>query len=174
MIGKTMTTARRRLGHFPRLPLAVCLAVVLGPGGFHTLTGVRAATSELVVIDHRSGLAIHGYDPVAYFVDGRAVEGREGVEHPFAGAVWRFHNPGNRAAFMADPDIYLPRYGGYDPVAVARGVAAAGDPRLWLIVERRLYFFYDQRAREAFAAGAAAIAAAADKRWPSVRQTLSP
>src|SRR5205085_8059861 len=148
MIGKTMTAARRWRVHLTPLPLAVCFAA-LGLGGFLAETGGRAATTELVVVDHRSGLAIHGYDPVAYFVDGRAIPGQDEIEHAFAGAVWRFRNPGNRAAFIADPAVYLPYYGGYDPVAVARGVAAAGDPRLWLIVERRLYLFHDQQARDA-------------------------
>jgi len=174
MIGKTMTAARRWRARLTRLPPALCLGAAVVLGGFLSQTGVRAATTELVVVDHRSGLAIHGYDPVAYFVDGRALQGQDGIEQPFAGAVWRFRNPGNRAAFMADPLVYVPCYGGYDPVAVARGVAAAGDPRLWLIVERRLYLFYDQQARDAFAAGAEAIAAAADKHWPALRQTLSP
>ena len=43
---------------------------------------------------------------------------------------------------MADPDVYMPRFGGYDPVGVARGVAVPGDPRLWLIADERLYLFY--------------------------------
>src|SRR4051794_14231450 len=86
----------------------------------------RAATTELVVINRHTGLAISGFDPVAYFSDGAAKTGRAQFEMPFAGAVWRFANEGNRAAFEADPDIYMPQFGGYDPVAIARGASAPG------------------------------------------------
>jgi hypothetical protein len=68
-------------------------------------------------------LAINGFDPLAYFIDGAPLQGTDDFEHPYAGAVWRFRNEGNRAAFIADPEVYMPRYGGYDPVGIARGVA---------------------------------------------------
>ena len=79
---------------------------------------VEAATGELVVVDRHTGLAISGFDPVAYFIDTPS-PGRGEFEATFAGAVWRFRNAGNRAAFVADPEVYMPRFGGYDPVAVA-------------------------------------------------------
>jgi hypothetical protein len=135
---------------------------------------VRAATTERIVTDHNSGLAIYGFDPVAYFVDGMAMPGRVGLEYRFDGAVWRFRNAGNRAAFIADPEVYRPRYGGYDPVAVARGVAVASDPRYWLIVGEQLYLFRDNATLRAFAADIAGIVAAADRSWPQVLSTLAP
>ena len=92
------------------------------------LTGVdlrapRAATTERVVVDQHTGLALYGIDPVAYFTERKPVPGRAEFEYSYAGAVWRFANDGNRAAFAADPDIYMQRYGGYDPVGVSRGLA---------------------------------------------------
>ena len=94
---------------------------------------VCAATTERIVVDRHSGLAISGFDPVAYFTDAVPRKGIEDHELSSAGVTWRFRNEGNMAAFVADPDIYTPQFGGYDPVAVARGVAAAGHPQLWLI-----------------------------------------
>src|SRR5262249_13416937 len=82
----------------------------------------RAATTELVVSDQHTGVALYGFDPVAYFVDGRARQGSAKFEWRYAGVVWRFRNEGNRAAFIDRPADYLPRFGGYDPLAVARGV----------------------------------------------------
>ena len=73
-----------------------------------------------------TGLAISGFDPVAYFTDGKPVFGRPDLELSLGGAVWRFRNVGNRAAFADHPEIYRPRFGGYDPVAVARGALGAG------------------------------------------------
>jgi hypothetical protein len=169
MIAHTMTVARqRRKTSWTRALLA---AVAMAAP---TMPSPIGATTEYVVVDRHTGLAIGGYDPVAYFTDRVATPGREPFEHRFAGAIWSFRNAGNRAAFAADPDIYMPRFGGYDPVGVARGVGVAGDPRLWLILGERLYLFYTAEARAAFEADAEPIIAAAEKNWPSVQLTLSP
>jgi hypothetical protein len=61
----------------------------------------RAATTERVVVNRYTGLAIEGFDPVAYFVDARPAVGLPGFEVSEAGAVWRFRNEGNRASFAA-------------------------------------------------------------------------
>src|SRR5262245_36793066 len=90
-----------------------------------------AATTDQVVANRHTGLAIDGFDPVAYFVNAEPKPGRSGLEFRHAAVTWRFANEGNRAAFMADPDVYMPRFGGYDPIAIARGVATAGHARLW-------------------------------------------
>ena len=132
------------------------------------------ATAERIVVDRHTGIALGGFDPVAYFVDADAVRGKGEFEHAFAGAVWRFRNEGNRAAFVADPEVYMPRFGGYDPVAVARGVGVAADPRLWLIVEGRLYLFYTPEARTAFGESPKDVIEAAERSWPAVQMTLSP
>jgi hypothetical protein len=135
---------------------------------------IRAATTEQIVADRHSGLAINGFDPVAYFLDGTATLGKDAFEHPFAGVVWRFHNEGNRAVFIADPQTYIPRFGGYDPVAVARGVAVPGDPRLWLTSNERLYLFYSPEAQNSFAGDPRRVLTTADRKWPAVQLTLSP
>jgi hypothetical protein len=151
--------------------MLLAAAVVLAAAA---VAGPRAATTERIVIDRHSGLAISGFDPVAYFVEQTATLGQEAFEYPFAGAVWRFRNEGNRAAFVANPEVYMPRFGGYDPVGVARGVPVPGDPRLWLIVGERLYLFFTPAARDAFSQDAERLLAAADRRWPQLQLTLSP
>jgi hypothetical protein len=65
----------------------------------------RAATTERVVVDRLTGLAIGGMDPVAYFTDKRPIPGRSDFEASVAGAVWRFRNDDNRAFFLAHPEI---------------------------------------------------------------------
>jgi hypothetical protein len=130
--------------------------------------------TERIVVDWRSGLAIHGFDPVAYFSDKRAVIGRPELELAFAGTVWRFHNVGNRAAFADRPDIYSPRFGGYDPLAVARGVATPGHPLFWMIVGDRLYLFHSPESRNSFAADPDKAITAAAATWPKLRLELVP
>ncbi|HKO69548.1 MAG TPA: YHS domain-containing (seleno)protein [Bradyrhizobium sp.] len=132
-----------------------------------------ASTTERVVVNRYTGLAIEGFDPVGYFVDAGPVIGQEGCEASQAGAVWRFRNEGNRAAFIAHPEIYGPQFGGYDPVDIARGVTVAGNPRFWLISGRRLYLFGREQTRDAFSADAARLLQEASQRWPALQQELT-
>jgi hypothetical protein len=133
----------------------------------------RAATTERVVADRFTGLAIDGMDPVAYFTEGRAVPGRADLEASVAGAVWRFRNDDNRAFFLAHPEIYGPQFGGYDPVDVARSVTVAGRPQVWLVAGQRLYLFARIESRNAFAADPAAVLREARARWPHLRDALA-
>lgn len=133
-----------------------------------------AATTERIVVDRHTGLAISGFDPVAYFTDAVPRRGVAEYELPSAGVTWRFRNEGNMAAFEADPEIYSPQFGGYDPVGVARGVAAAGHPQLWLIHAKRLYLFQSAETRERFSTDPDAVRALAVERWPDVERDLVP
>ena len=135
---------------------------------------VRAATTEWVVVNRYTGLAIDGFDPVAYFVDAAPKEGRAELELRSGGATWRFHNEGNRAAFAAAPEVYTPRFGGHDPMALARGAATPGHPALWLIAEQRLYLFYSAEARAAFARDPEAPSKPPSGTGRIVQRTLGP
>jgi hypothetical protein len=164
-----MTPARqeRKSRRFPAV-LASILAIFSGFAG----ATAGAATTQWVVLNRYTGLAIDGFDPVAYFVDGAPKQGRAELEFRFAGATWRFHNEGNRAAFAAAPAVYAPRFGGHDPLAVARGAATAGHPALWLIVQKRLYLFYSAEARTVFSRDPTTAIEAAERNWVEVRRTL--
>ena len=133
----------------------------------------KAATTERVVVNRFSGLAIEGYDPVAYFVDAHPTVGLPDFEASQAGAVWRFHTEGNRASFVAHPDIYGPQFGGYDPIDLARGVTYAGNPRFWVVSGERLYLFGREQNRDAFAADPAHVVREASVRWPKLEQDLA-
>ena len=171
-----MTAARQQrklapLRPGPRLGVALATAVSVGLA----LAGaIGAVTSEQIVTDPNSGLAISGFDPVAYFTDGAPLPGKGAFEQVVAGTAWRFRNVGNEAAFVADPEVYMPRFGGHDPLGVARGVAVAGNPLLWLIVGERLYLFYTPEAREQFAGDPDKVIAAAELQWPMVRRRFVP
>src|SRR5262245_24194062 len=123
---------------------------------------IVAATTEQIITDRNSGLAIHGFDPVGYFTEGAPTLGKGEFEYRHAGVVWRFRNAGNLAAFAADPDVYMPRYGGYDPVGISRGLAAAGDPRIFLIAGERLYLFHTPENKAAFSVDRERFVTAAD------------
>jgi hypothetical protein len=149
------------------LGLALTVLTTAGPGSMS-----RVAAAERVVVDRHTGLALYGIDPVGFYTNKRPTEGREEFDLRHSGVVWRFENEGNRAAFIKDPVIYMPRYGGYDPIGIARGVATPGYPALWSVVENRLYFFYSAEAQKAFLADPRGSVAAADARWPTVMKDL--
>lgn len=162
-----MTAARRPRKRHVRF--VALLALVLA--GAPCVPAI--AITQRIVTDHHSGLALYGIDPVAYFTDGKPVEGKAEFELSHAGAIWRFANEGNRAAFAADPEVYMPRFGGYDPVGVARGVSTAGYPSIWAVYEQQLYLFYSAEARAAFLASPNGVIASAAARWSIVRSQLA-
>jgi hypothetical protein len=167
-IGNTMTAPGRQR-KLCRLARAAGLFVL---GLSLAAPMLATATAEQFVTDRYTGLAINGYDPVAYFIDRRPTPGRGDLEYAFGGAVWRFHNEGNLAAFIAAPSAYAPSLGGYDPVGVARGVALPGDPRLWHLAGDRLFLFFSPEDQAAFAGDVDRTIATADRKWLAVRQHI--
>lgn len=165
-----MTGARhRRKSRIHAALLAVGLGLGLGAP-----PAVAGPGTERIVIDRRTGLALYGYDPVAYFTDGQAAPGLDTFEHRHAGVIWHFRNPGNRSAFAADPEVYMPRFGGYDPLAVARGVAVPGHPDFWVLIRNRLFLFANGDSRKVFLSDPDRAAAAAEAAWPRVSERLLP
>lgn len=100
-----------------------------------------------VLVDPASGLAIAGFDPVAYFVDRRPRLGKPRFELVWSETIWRFVNEGNMAAFRRAPQIYAPQFGGHDARAMVDDDLAPGDPKVWAIVDQRLYLFYSPARR---------------------------
>ena len=161
--------------HFrPQIALiALALVTAVWPVAQPGSGAASAATTERIVTNRYSGLAIEGFDPLSYFVDGRPEMGLPEFEAPQGGVVWRFRNEGNRASFVAHPDVYGPQFGGYDPVDLARGVTVAGNPLFWLIAGSRLYLFGREENRDAFAANPAPYVNEATSRWPALEEQLA-
>ena len=90
-----------------------------------------------------TGVALGGFDPVAYFTDGRAVAGEPAIALRWRGVRWHFASPAHRAAFEANPQAYMPQFGGYCAVSVAQGRPVPGNPEHWAILDGRLYFASD-------------------------------
>ena len=141
---------------------AIAAAILAGCGTTHATIGTSRG-EELMLL---------GFDPVAYFTDAAPQPGSPEMEYGAAGAIWRFRNAGNRAAFADNPNVYAPQFGGYDPVAVARGASVPGHPLFWLVTGQRLYLFYSGEARAEFAAQSQSILSLAERRWPEVQRTL--
>ena len=142
--------------------LLAALALIAAP-----ILGTSAAADEPV---HQTllGNAIDGTDPVAYFTEGRPVEGSSEFTHDWNGARWRFSSAQNRDAFAADPEKYAPQYGGYCAWAVSQGYTASTDPEAWKIVDGKLYLNYSLGVRDTWRQDIPGNIVKADQNWPKV------
>ena len=95
-----------------------------------------------------SGVAVRGYDTVAYFTQGKPTEGKEAFETEWRGAKWRFASQKHLDLFVTNPDKYAPQYGGYCAYGVAIGNLVKIEPDLWDIIDGKLYLNYDEDLQE--------------------------
>lgn len=94
------------------------------------------------------GLALRGFDAVAYFAVDSAVKGNAKYEYAWNGAKWLFSTEENMKKFQANPEAYAPQFGGYCSFAVSEGYTADGDPEAWKVVDGKLYLNYNKQVRE--------------------------
>lgn len=144
------------------LAMGLLISVFLLPA-----TVVHAADKP-VYTGFFSNVAVGGYDPVAYFTDNKPVKGDSRFSTGYQGVQWHFASAANRDRFIAAPERYAPQYGGYCAWAVSEGSTASADPRLWKIVEGKLYLNYDADVQKKWEADMAGHIRKADKNWPAV------
>ncbi len=115
------------------------------------------------------GAAIRGYDPVAYFTEGKPIEGSSDHSVEYNGARWHFASAANRQLFAADPAKYAPQYGGYCAWAVANNYTASIDPHAWTIKDGKLYLNFSKFVRARWAIDKSGNIAKGDVNWPVLR-----
>lgn len=142
---------------------AVRAMIVLG-----MLTCTVAAVTWAVgpVNQNRAGVAIEGYDPVAYFTAGEPVKGSSEWSHEWNGATWWFSSEENRRRFAGAPERYASQYGGYCAYAVSENSTAGIDPEAWTIVDDRLYLNYSRKIQRRWSQDITGRIARADANWP--------
>jgi YHS domain-containing protein len=90
-------------------------------------------------INNQRGLALRGYDPVAYFTDKKPIEGKPDITYQWKGATYHFATVEHRELFQRDPEHYAPQFGGYCAYAVSLGTTADGDPFQWAVDNDKLF-----------------------------------
>ena len=151
-----------------RLWLGLAGAAVLGiaGGGIGVYALVTPADQLLGPWNaNEDGVAISGYDTVAYHTVGEAMAGQQSFAHNWQDAIWLFSSAEHRELFAADPEAFAPQFGGFCSTAMTYGTAAKADPTVWAIVDGKLYLNYDDYARELFHENLADNIAKAEDKW---------
>jgi YHS domain-containing protein len=120
-----------------------CFAVAITIGACS-----QAQTAALGINTGADGLALKGFDTVAYFAAENAVKGDAKYEYVWNGAKWLFSSEENMKMFQANPEAYAPQFGGYCSYAVSEGYTADTDPEAWKVVDGKLYLNYNHKVRE--------------------------
>ena len=146
------------------------------------ITQVKFVVAEIVMIlvalasnagefNESNGVAIKGYDPVAFFKDSKPVRGKDDLRFEYRGSTFVFATYENRAAFVANPEKYAPQYGGYCAIGTARGYKADIDPSTFTVIDGRLYLNYNAQVQREWSADTGRFIRQADERWPTVTKT---
>lgn len=109
--------------------------------------------------------ALQGYDAVAYFNQGQAVEGEKKFSTRYKGVEWKFSSLENLNAFISNPEKYAPQYGGHCAWAAAQGETAKGDAKHWKIVDGKLYLNYNGDIKSKWEADQSRLISQADAKW---------
>ncbi len=138
-------------------------------------SGGLDAARVLVNRDHR-GVALGGFDPVAYFTDARPVEGDPAIRATHLGATYFFASEEHRWEFLRDPDHFAPAFGGYCGYAASIGRLSPTSPQFWQVIDDRLVLQHNQHALDLWLADASGSLTRADARWPELvrGQSLPP
>ena len=114
------------------------------------------------------GLALRGYDPVAYFTEGRPVKGHKEFTHENAGAHWRFASARNRDLFATESEKYAPQYGGFFAWGISQAKFFDGDPQIWKLVVGKLYVNYNNEIEKTWEQDIPGFIEKADNNWPAM------
>jgi len=150
--------------------------IIVAAATLTLLWAAMAAAEERTPVNtgYFGNVAILGYDPVAYFTDGHAVQGSPEINQKWLGATWHFASTEHRDAFAAAPMSYAPQYGGFCAGSMSVGLVTDNiDPNSWRIIDGKLYLFGGSGGIEKdFDPAAAKILADADTHWPEVKKKI--
>lgn len=138
-------------------------------GGYAAVQLWSSDNEALEINTDSSGVAIRGYDPVAYFTLSRPVPGSPEIIYRWADATWQFSSESHRDQFIAEPEKFAPRYGGHCAMGIADGFIANVDPEAWTIVDGRLYLNRSAELMKRWRRDPPGHIAQADVRWSGQR-----
>jgi YHS domain-containing protein len=126
------------------------------------------SAGDLVNVAGASGIALDGYDPVAFFTDGKPTHGEPGVSATYKGATYLFASKENKVKFESGPEKYVPQFGGYCAFGVAVNALFPVDISTWQIRDEKLYLNLNPSILEQFNKDFGGYVAKAEKNWPGL------
>lgn len=168
MHNTTRHTLTRTLLLAGLVTLPMLTACRSGPGRCVGAETAQAAPDKVLLNLDRNGVAVEGYDPVAFFTDSKPVKGDPAIRATHQGAVYHFATTAHRDTFVADPDKYAPQFGGWCAYAAAIDTLSPISPDYWQIVDGRLLLQHNQRAWDKWHEDPANNLVKADKNWPGL------
>ena len=117
-----------------------------------------------------NGIAIRGYDTVAYFTQGKPVEGDDKFSTDWSGATWKFSSQEHLDLFVSNPETYAPQYGGYCAYGVAQMNLVKIEPEQWTIIDNKLYLNFNAKLNKAWKKDTAGFIKTADELFEKLLQ----
>jgi YHS domain-containing protein len=144
--------------------LALSSVVVRGQSSAQTKTPVNVDAQ---------GVGAHGYDPVAFFTEGKALKGAPQWQSNYGGAIYYFQSSANRDVFDKEPAKYAPQYGGYCAMALTIGKLEDVDPNYFLVHEGKLLLQRNEKAHMMFSKDPEGNHRKADENWAKLQQSAN-
>ena len=155
------------MNRYPKPYRTLAFLAMLTPA---CLIGGTASAGTSVNTGYFGGVAIKGYDPVAYFVEGRPMKGSDEFSLEWLGAIWQFANAEHKELFAEQPLKYAPQYGGHCSLGTAFGESTINiDPEAWSIVDGKLYLQYSKSAIEEWKQQPNEWIARGEENWPQIK-----
>lgn len=126
-------------------------------------------TSASAINVDKAGVAIRGYDPVAYFTQGKPTKGDPKFTAKYDGATYNFASAVNRDAFIKDPARFAPAFGGFCAMGAVFEKKLDGDPNLWKIVDGKLYLNVGTPAQKRWLEDVPGNIEKAKQNWPKIK-----
>jgi YHS domain-containing protein len=134
------------------------------------LTGLFAVPAFAGEYFEKDGVAIHGYDPIAYFTEMKPVKGLPEFQAEYQGSTFYFNTATNRDRFTMQPDKFAPQYGGFCAFGMAKGYKAVIDPAAFTVVDDKLYLNYSESVRFQWNVDIPGYILKANANWPDVKR----
>lgn len=119
---------------------------------------------------NKEGVALKGYDVVAYFLQHQALEGSDSFSTEWSNSKWKFISQANLDSFKLSPKKYAPQYGGFCAYGLSENHKSPTDPKAWTIVDNKLYLNYNLKVKDMWLKDTTAKIKAADRYWPALNQ----
>lgn len=126
----------------------------------------NAQTSEVFA---PAGIAINGYDAVAFFKESKPVKGLNNFSYSWKNVQWLFSTQTNLESFKASPETFAPQFGGYCAYGTAQGHKAPTQIDTWTIVNNKLYFNYNQKVKQLWDKNQSTFIDSATVKWPVIK-----